>query len=491
MSPVSLAHATGRAHLVPPGVDCRLFTPPESGTVRDRRVLYVGRVERTSRWKGLHVLVESLTRLRELVPGVGLDIVGDGDDVDHLRRRAAALGVADLISWHGRVSHRELPGHYRRAGVTVLPSLTESESFGMTLVEAMACGCPVVGSAVGGIPFVVRDGVDGLLVPPGDPAALAEALAAVLDRPAARGRPGIGRSRGGADALGLVAPAGADGPDAPGGRWPGSARGRTTMTRLAERLVEALRRAIPIPVLPLVVWARFWIAWSRPSVRADARRQMRFLLEVARPEADVEAAARAYVKRMIRRAEIRWHPELLTQQRVAGIEHLTTAYGLGRGVVLDYMHHGYYEGLSPSLARQGVRSHMLGLDHIFGDDAPGWLKQNVRINAAGGGTPVSIAIGSQGIADLLSQGLVVTITSDVPGQTPVTFVGRQLRGSFGAARIATSTDSPVVVATFEIDASGSLHPDPPPAPPGRLRLSPGPARRDARQARASGAVVAT
>ena len=183
VSPVSRAHATGRAHLVPPGVDSALFSPPPSAEDREPRVLYVGRVERTSRWKGLHVLVESLVRLRELVPGARLEVVGGGDDLEALQERAADLGVADAVDWRGPVRHRELPPYYRRAGVTVLPSLTESESFGMTLVEAMACGCPVVGSAVGGIPFVVRDGVDGLLVPPGDPAALADALAAVLSDP--------------------------------------------------------------------------------------------------------------------------------------------------------------------------------------------------------------------------------------------------------------------------------------------------------------------
>ncbi|WP_036225516.1 glycosyltransferase family 4 protein [Marmoricola sp. URHB0036] len=184
VSPVSLAHATGRARLVPPGVDTDLFRPPIHDAPRGPGVLYVGRVERTSRWKGLHVLVDSLGRLRETVPDVRLDIVGDGDDVPALRQRAEALGVADAIEWHGRVEHDELPAYYQRAGVTVLPSLTESESFGMTLVEAMATGCPVVGSATGGIPFVVRDEVDGLLVPPGDAGALADALAVVLTDPA-------------------------------------------------------------------------------------------------------------------------------------------------------------------------------------------------------------------------------------------------------------------------------------------------------------------
>jgi glycosyltransferase involved in cell wall biosynthesis len=183
VSPVSKVYATGRAHVIPPGVDCGHFTPPPDNAVRARRVLYVGRVERTSRWKGLHVLVESLVRLREEVPDVRLDVVGEGDDVPALRELADRLGVADCIDWHGKVSHADVPRFYRSAAVTVLPSLTESESFGMTLVEAMSCACPVVGSEVGGIPFVIDEGVDGLLVPPGDPTALADALAAVLTDP--------------------------------------------------------------------------------------------------------------------------------------------------------------------------------------------------------------------------------------------------------------------------------------------------------------------
>lgn len=181
VSPVSLAHATGRAHLIPPGVDREVFSP--SDEPRECRALYVGRVERTSRWKGLSVLIDALPRLRVLVPDARLTIVGDGDDVETLQKRAAELGVADLVEWAGHVDHAALPAYYRRAGVTVLPSLTEAESFGMTLAEAIASGCPVVGSDVGGIPYVVRDGLDGLLVPPGDPDALADAIAAVLARP--------------------------------------------------------------------------------------------------------------------------------------------------------------------------------------------------------------------------------------------------------------------------------------------------------------------
>jgi glycosyltransferase involved in cell wall biosynthesis len=194
VSPASMAHRTGRAQLIPPGVDSGLFSPPPAGERREPSVLYVGRLERTSRWKGVQVLVDALVRLDELAPGARLEIVGDGDDVPSLRERARRLGVADHIVWHGRVPHGGLPDLYRRAGVTVLPSLTESESFGMTLVEAMASGCPVVGSDVGGVPFVIRDGVDGLLVPPGDPSALSHALAGLLnDRPRAAAMGAAGR----------------------------------------------------------------------------------------------------------------------------------------------------------------------------------------------------------------------------------------------------------------------------------------------------------
>jgi glycosyltransferase involved in cell wall biosynthesis len=190
VSPVSMAYSTDRSHVIPPGVDTQLFTPGEDAEPPTKRILYVGRIERTSRWKGLHVLVEAMARLKQMEPGVVLDMVGDGDDVATLQAQATTLGVADNIVWHGAVAHADLPPFYRRAAVAVLPSLTESESFGMTLIEAMASGRPVVGSRAGGIPFVIRDGVDGVLVPPGDPVALAEALSTVLTDPALAARLG-------------------------------------------------------------------------------------------------------------------------------------------------------------------------------------------------------------------------------------------------------------------------------------------------------------
>jgi glycosyltransferase involved in cell wall biosynthesis len=194
VSPVSLAAGQPHAVEITPGVDTERFTPGAPASQRPRTVLYVGRMDRSSAWKGVDVLVRAFAELAADVPGARLRLVGGGDAVqDHLRL-AAELGVADRVEAAGELTGQALADAVRTAAVAVLPSRTEAESFGMVLVEAMACGTPVVGSAVGGIPHAVADGETGLLVPPGDPAALAAACRKLLadgelaDRLGAAGR---------------------------------------------------------------------------------------------------------------------------------------------------------------------------------------------------------------------------------------------------------------------------------------------------------------
>lgn len=225
------------------------------------------------------------------------------------------------------------------------------------------------------------------------------------------------------------------------------------MTALKARLL-ALRGRVPRVLIPLLVALRFRVAWARAAVRADARAQMAFLLEHTRPDVDLDAAARDYVRYQLRRGELRWHPDLVTNLRVEGIEHLLGARDLGRGVMLNFVHHGYYDGGFPSIARFGVRNHMVVYPYMLEDDAPLWLKQHVALACIGGGVPVSAAVGNDGLIELLRQGEVVAIASDVPGRTPLRFVGREVLGSFGAARLAAVTGSPVVVMTSEEDADG-------------------------------------
>ncbi|KQW49047.1 hypothetical protein ASC77_10095 [Nocardioides sp. Root1257] len=213
------------------------------------------------------------------------------------------------------------------------------------------------------------------------------------------------------------------------------------------RVVAAVRRRVPTWAIPLVVAVRTRVAWSRSAVRADARAQMEFLLEHTRPEADLDRVARDYVRYQVRRGELRWHPELITHLEVEGIELLQEARDQGRGVMLNFVHHGYYDGAFASIGRHGIACRMVVYPYMLEPDAPVWLQQHVAVACAGGGTAVSAAIGTEGMTDLLHRGEVLAIASDVPGRTPMSFAGREVLGSFGAARLATDTNSPVIVMT--------------------------------------------
>ncbi len=123
---------------------------------------------------------------------------GDSDEPDpgrassgharELRSRVAALGLPDRVRFLGPQPQRRLRIFYAAADATVMPSYYES--FGMVALEAMACGCPVVASRVGGLTTTVKDGVTGYLVPEGDPVALAERLGLLLHDPETRARLG-------------------------------------------------------------------------------------------------------------------------------------------------------------------------------------------------------------------------------------------------------------------------------------------------------------
>lgn len=163
-----------RAHVVPPGVDLARFA--SNAPAVPGRILFVGTVSRAYAWKGFEVLVDAFERLARRDPQAHLRIVGGGDLVESYRARLAGLPA----TFAGRVDDASLAREYARASVVVLPSTTDAESFGMCLAEANASGRPVVASRIGGIPSFVAHEENGLLVPPGDAAALADALGRVL-----------------------------------------------------------------------------------------------------------------------------------------------------------------------------------------------------------------------------------------------------------------------------------------------------------------------
>lgn len=165
----------GNVRIVPNGIALERFNrvpPPGEGA---SEILFVGRFERR---KGAAVLLDAFPRVRERVPSATLTIVGEGAERATLERRAAGLPVRFV----GRVEPDALADAMQAAAVVCAPSLG-GESFGIVLLEAMAAGRPVVASAIPGYAAVARDGLDGLMVPPGDAEALARALVEVLSSP--------------------------------------------------------------------------------------------------------------------------------------------------------------------------------------------------------------------------------------------------------------------------------------------------------------------
>lgn len=136
-------------------------------------VLFVGRLVY---YKGVEHLIEAMAQVEAT-----LLVVGDGPRREALGERAEALGIQDRVRFLGSLSERELHACYALADVFALPSVEPSEAFGIVQIEAMAHGTPVVNTDLPtGVPWVSKDGVTGLTVPPGDAASLADGLNELL-----------------------------------------------------------------------------------------------------------------------------------------------------------------------------------------------------------------------------------------------------------------------------------------------------------------------
>lgn len=165
-------------------LDRRLTAPGES--------VVIGTVKVMADKYGIDTLIEAFARLRErlqetpnsLADSLVLRIVGDGPKMKQLQKLAQRLGIADTVTFVGRVPHAEVPSELAKLDVYV--ALSRLESFGVAVIEAGAAGCPVVVSDAGGLPEVTVDGKTGLVVPRDNPEAAAEAIETLVRNPLLR-----------------------------------------------------------------------------------------------------------------------------------------------------------------------------------------------------------------------------------------------------------------------------------------------------------------
>lgn len=173
------AARSGHLSVIRNGVDLSRFGPVEASGQGPGSVV-VGTLANLRPEKGLHQLVEAAALVKRRIPGVSFAIWGEGPLRPALEAQIQAQGLVDTVFLHGAT--REPQQALRGCSLFVLPSLSEACS--NVLMEALATGLPVIATRVGGNPWLVEDDRSGLLVPPGDPSALAEAIVRVLLTPA-------------------------------------------------------------------------------------------------------------------------------------------------------------------------------------------------------------------------------------------------------------------------------------------------------------------
>jgi phosphatidylinositol alpha-1,6-mannosyltransferase len=198
--------ASSKVHVVYPGVDVARFTPTidaretRAKVAGPEDILYVS-IGRLQRRKGQDAVLRALARVRRAVPQARYAIVGDGPYRAELETLAAALDVADIVTFVGAASEAELPCWYKAADIFIMPNRCDGvdfEGFGIVFLEAAACGLPVIAGRSGGAPEAVVDGTTGTLVDGDDVEDVARAmisLALDADRRLSMGLTGARRAR--------------------------------------------------------------------------------------------------------------------------------------------------------------------------------------------------------------------------------------------------------------------------------------------------------
>lgn len=177
--------AKNKIKIIPMGIDINLFRPKNVKNKfikykKNKITLFVGRLNEQ---KGIEYLIKAMPNLISKIRTAKLLIIGEGHYRLHLEKTARDLGINNYVEFLGTKTHEELADYYNLADVVVLPAVTSkigTESFGLVLLEAMACGTCVIGSSSGGIKDIIKNNVNGLIFEEKNPEELSNKITKIL-----------------------------------------------------------------------------------------------------------------------------------------------------------------------------------------------------------------------------------------------------------------------------------------------------------------------
>jgi L-malate glycosyltransferase len=172
------------------GVDLRQFKPLPRIEAANTESFTIGFVKHLLPKYGPSFLLKAFSRVLPKYPSVKLVMIGEGPLRLELEHLAKELKIAHAVEFVGSVEHKDVPQYMANFALFVMPSIYDSETFGVSAIEAQAMKVPVIASRIGGIPEALVDGVTGLLVPPRDERALADAIVKLIQNPGLRLRMG-------------------------------------------------------------------------------------------------------------------------------------------------------------------------------------------------------------------------------------------------------------------------------------------------------------
>jgi glycosyltransferase involved in cell wall biosynthesis len=176
-----------QAPIIPLGVDTRKFNCVNiEKTSQSLIIFFAGTIES---YKGIKYLLKGMQIVQKSYPDVKLILAGAGREFEHFKALAEKLGLNGNVEFLGPVDFNNMPKLYQKCDIFCLPSMFEA--FGMSIIQAMSCGKPVVSTRVGGIPEIIKEEKSGMLVPPGDAESLACAIIRLAKNKTLRQKMGV------------------------------------------------------------------------------------------------------------------------------------------------------------------------------------------------------------------------------------------------------------------------------------------------------------